>query len=392
VSAYLGELYGSHTWYAILLCLSNILTTVLGLIYISHFFPGDLPKNLLLFFAVEILYSLVTMINMQLGEQAIFGKNSQALLLSKDAPPPLYLVLLVNLLAIAVLYYCGRGLLKNYKGWEPRHPGLLYVLIVFYLLLGLLSNIYMALASSFTVIALQIFAVAFLIILMYFWYDVLRIIRLREMTRHRELVVQEQSMKLYYENTLHQSALIDQYSREIRDMMEKLMKKVSGQDQMRSSIQGYLDVLQEQYDTLSVSRYCDDYLLDQYLNQSGQMIREAGYEPVILFQEYRTPEGVLVEDVMGYINWMLSPVYMRKLESVPQISSVSPKATDALPDKIFLQGGIGGKTLILSCRIEDGQLKAPSMSKIRRLKKRTRADVDITRETDKLNIVVGIPA
>lgn len=411
---YLGNRYGEELWYNILLCTVNILVSVLGVVYIRILFQGSLSKNLLLFIGTEIALT-VWMRIFAYGLSLIWPSYDYQLMLNHFEIQDLLLLVFFGLLIWLLARY-GHPFFEVYRRWEPAHPVLLNTVIVCYLIFGNLTSVALALNDSFERQGFMVFyAMMVIILVVYYWVDFYHIIRLRESARHRELLYQEKSLLAYYEESLKQTSRINQYQSEIKDMMEKLSRKAdqgesdsrertcslpSGEkDDMRQSVRSYLDELKDRQSTLSVVKYCSDYTLDQFLSYKEQLLLDAGYRTTMHFQDYYTPPGILVTDVIEILHWMTTGILPELDISTLQDRIILSASSDEnstrregpIKGRMVMAGAVIGRMLVLHCEAEGEKVKAPLLRHIRHVRKRNRLEIDLSEGHGKMRVLAGIP-
>ena len=189
-------------------------------------------------------------------------------------------------------------------------------------------------------------------------------------------------------------------------MMTNLMDKV-GDDNIDQLIHEYLNELKEQRDSLSVMRYCSDYTLDKFLTFHVKRLRDIGYTTTIHFQDYHTPPGIMVTDVIEILHWMTTGI-------LPEVDVSGPDSPDKLADssvsceepsvncedlspedlvkgRITYQGAVIGQMLVLHCEAEGAGVKVPRMSHIRHIKRKVKVDIDLTEEPGSMRALAGLP-
>ncbi len=370
VMSYLAERYLEEQWYGVVLMLTAAFFILLGIAGIRFLFLGSLRKNFLLELICEISYIFIIDLPEQFVRIRILGQSARKMASYETSD---LLIPVFTSLIILALHRFGEPIFKQYRDWEVRRPVILDSCLIAYIGMSFISNYGMVQKNGYA--DYLIFSIAFAFMFIYLWYDNLHFSKLKKTARNAELAGQEKALKAHYEQTIVQTARINRYNTEIREAMSKLSANTDSyaKDYKTNSPEAgyrYLERLKRQYDALSVSRYCADPVIDQYLGQAELELKACGVEPVFMFHDYYTPSGINQQDVNAYLSWMLSGI-----------------KKDFGGGRFFLRGGIRGRSLILSCEAEGGHYEAPSEKDIRKLHRRTKADVDI-REN---KIVVGVP-
>ena len=384
VQTYLGSLYKGRDWYAVLLLTTDLTVILIGILVIRVLFRGSLRKNLFTELLIEI--GFVFLIDLPLHFLFIRFLGHEEKTITEFEVYDLIIPFWMSIILL-IIFIWGKPVLRRYRNWEVRYPLLLDFCLVIYFGLSVISNIAMVMNGGYR--NYLIYTAAMAAVFSYLWYDHFHLGRMKELARNAELAGQEKALKIRYEQTLIQTARINQYNTEIREAISRLLKKTgqiredtasgnstlpvsSGESSFNARKAGYqyLENLRKHYDDLSVSRYCTDPVLDQFLGQAELELKACGVEPVFMFHDYHTPTGINQQDVNEYLSWMISGIQK-----------------NIGGGRFFLRGGIRGGNLILSCEAEGGYYMAPPEKDIRKLRRRTKADVNV-----RVNkIVVGIP-
>ena len=148
-------------------------------------------------------------------------------------------------------------------------------------------------------------------------------------------------------------------------------------------IHEYLNELKTQQDSLSVMKYCSDYTLDQFLVFHVKRLRDIGYVTTMHFQDYYTPPGIMVTDVIEILHWMTTGI-------LPEVdNNLLPE--EHIKGRITYQGGVIGQMLILHCEAEGEGVRVPQINHIRHIKKRVKVDIDLASEPGKMRALAGLP-
>lgn len=412
---YLSNIYGEELWYHNLLYVVNIIVIVLGILYVKFLFKGNLAKNLLLFIGIElglIVFSRVITYIMSL----IWPSYDYQEMMNHSEIQDLIIPFLIIISCFVFLRH-GERFFDNYRNWEPAHPFVLQLVLGSYLIFGIFTNLAMALIDNFEEKAFIIFYTSMIIMLsLYYWFDYYRLTQLRESARHKELLRQESALIAHYEDSLKQASRISQFQEEIREMMMKLMEKVEeekntlgenssadfyqGKENLDQMIHEYLNELKEQRDSLSVMKFCSDYTLDQFLIFHEKRLRDIGYITTMHFQDYQTPPGIMVTDVIEILHWMTTGILPEVTVSdstdegtgIQQPASYhDPLSEEPVKGRITYQGAVIGQMLVLHCEAEGQGVRLPRMSHIRHIKKRIKVDIDLTAEPGRMRALVGLP-
>ncbi len=396
---YLSGIYGEKLWYHNLLNAASIFVTVLGVYFIRILFKGSLIKNLLLFIGSELIMILYLRFITHVIKMVWPSYNYQQMMNHfeiQDLIIPVFVLLL-----ILVLLKYGDWIFESYRNWKPAHPTILQMMIGSYLVFGIFTNLAMALIDNFEEKGFIIFYSLMIIILSgYFWFDYYHLTQLRESIRHKELLRQESALIAYYEDSLKQASRINQFQEEIREMMVRLLDKVEeekdtlgesnnvgfhqGKDDLNQMFHEYLNELKEQRDSLSVLKFCSDYTLDQFLIFHEKRLRDIGYITTMHFQDYQTPPGIMVTDVIEILHWMTTGI-------LPEVA-VSDSTTERTgKGRITYQGAVIGQMLVLHCEAEGEAVRVPQMNHIRHIKKRIKVDIDLAAEPGRMRALAGLP-
>ena len=394
---YLSDIYGNELLYHILLNASNIFVTVLGILFVRFLFKGNLQKNLLLFIGAELGVTFLLRV-ITFGISLFWPSYDNQAMINHFEMQDLLIPVFITLAGVLFLRY-GDQISAEYRKWKPAHTVLLQVVLGSYFILGCFTNVALALSNSFEERGFIIFyAMMIIIFLLYCWIDYYHLTRLREYARHRELLRQESALIAYYEESLKQASRINQYQEEIREMMMRLVDKE--EDNLDQMIHEYLKELKEQRDSLSVMRYCSDYTLDQFLSFHVKRLGDFGYATTMHFQDYHTPAGIMVTDVIEILHWMTTGILPEV--DVPDPGSVvtgkqqsfsdnGPSPEEHIKGRITYHGAVIGQMLVLHCEAEGEGVKIPQMSHIRHIKRRIKVDIDVTAEQGRMRVLAGLP-
>ncbi len=396
---YLSDIYDNELWYHNLLNASNILVTVMGILFIKILFKGNLSKNLLLFIGAELGVTFLLRV-ITFGISLFCPSYDNQAMINHFEIQDWFIPFFI-FLACFLFWRYGGPFSDLYRDWEPTHPVLLQVVLGSYMVFGIFTNLALALIDNFEEKGFIIFYASMIIILLlYYWVDYYHLTKLRESARHRELLRQESALIAYYEESLKQASRINQFQEEIRDMMVRLMDKEEEKEDLDQMIHEYLDELKEQRDSLSVMRYCSDYTLDQFLAFHVKRLSDIGYVTTMHFQDYYTPPGIMVTDVIEILHWMTTGILPEvavsdpnsKVRGTQEIAGPSNSSPEKhIKGRITYQGGVIGQMLILHCEAEGEGVRVPQISHIRHIKKRIKVDIDLAAEPGKIRALAGLP-
>ena len=136
ISDYMAGLYLGEKWFFYFFQAVNIFNLLFGVAIIGLIFKGNLAKNLLIEFMVEMVLSMVVYIPMAILDSLLGDNYSKALVGYFN---PLDLVLFIPQILLLYLFIrYGEPLIKRYKEWTPKHPVLLNISVTAFLFFGLL--------------------------------------------------------------------------------------------------------------------------------------------------------------------------------------------------------------------------------------------------------------
>lgn len=395
ISYYLGSLYQGERWYFWLFQAANIFNSLFGVLTLKILIEGKVAKNILIVGMVEMSFTVFMFVPM-LILNGLLGNGYSLTEQGFLNPIDIYIPIVTVFIVFWILRF-GEPVIERYREWEPKHPVLLNIMITIYLLVGFLSNYRVVITRGN--VGFAIILVLALIILIYFWYDYLHMLRMQEMARKEELISLEKSMKKHYADVLEQTAKLENYRHEISAAIDRIIKKIEAEDpravrgdKMEGDFQSvatrYLEEVRQQYDELTVQKYCEDIRMNDFLLTCEDYLKGKGVEAIFLFREYRTPSDISFADIEAVIRWMLEGT-AGLMESKGRSLSVKEQTK---VDRIILHGGMTGKELVLSCEAEGNCMKRPDQRKIRKLLKRINADLDIIKDKERIQILVGIPS
>lgn len=377
-SIYLGSIYSEEEWYGVVLFMLSVLSVLIGIVCIAILFKGNLLKLLLLESVLEILITFIISLVIMASDLLFCGQihpdyMSRAHIYDLVIP-------LVGVAFYLILTRRYHWILQRYADWKIRYPAPLVVAIVLFYLFGMGSNMNYAFnqGDRGSVFMIGITIILTFTILISFLNDQ----RIQEVQTNADLVRQENALDIRYGQILEQSARIARYNTEIREGIQELIEKIliegkemdsSGEEDpgTMDNIAHYLEDLHEQYQELSVSRYCQDPLIDQTLEECVHELEERHVNTAVAFSEYRTPPGVSKSDISELIRWLMLG-----------INGV---------EKLVLQGGFLEEEIVLVCNSWGKGLKNPSLGEVRKILRRLRADYRVEGDENNKKIVIAIP-
>ena len=398
VSNYLAGKYQGEVWFSTLFLLLNAANLCLGIVVIAFLYEGSLQKNLVTAMIAEVIYTFWDYIILLFFSLLLEGTFSIKMM--NENKPVYLLISIITTVWIYFLLHYGGFLLERYARWNTKHPIMVNIFLMAYMILGMISNV--RFAATRGDIGFVMFCVLMILGFSYLWYDYLYMERVEEKKRHADLIYREKSLRRHYKNVMEQAAKVNSYNQEVQGMIGQLVGRVIAMEKDPNAegkgmelAARYLSILQKQYDELSVSKYCEDYQMDHMLSYYEERFRNMGIKAEFLFQNYYAPAGTVQRDIEEILRWMLDGI-IEGIVSDSQRDRVDPLLKDIRPQRLMLHGGVTGEELILSCETHavdsrNGGFKKPEVKRIRKLLKNMKADIGVDVYKDGFKIIVGIP-
>jgi len=396
ILTYLASKHGSESWFAGLMGLATVLNTFYGIAMFGILYRGNLQKNLILELLLEVLVVMVYLIVLTLQPSA-FRTNDMGE----------WLLLVSFLLFLVFMMRYGLPWFKRYASWEPKHPIILNLVLIGYLMAGMYSNLSFAFSKTYYYII--IFAPAALFGFAYLWVAFFYEERKKAVKVNHELVRYEAALKNHYQQIIMQSTKCNRYNTEIRETIEALAERMTDverrnpvdeitretdeieidniqkvyvrneQQNMKELAEAYLDDLEQHYRQISVSRFSNDIRMNEMLVAFEDKCRKNQVSAQFGFSHYQKPVRVEQDDIEA----LLTFVFDRALERC--------KGCGEGMDRLFFRGGITGNELVVSCEYYGESPSTAERRKLRHLCRKMKADMMIRKEPDTVKIIVGMP-
>ena len=413
LQTYLGSMYAGRPWYNLLLGISSTFSTLLGIAWIHFLLLGDLRKKLFTELLIEICISILWDSSMRLFSRYVLGHDLNSI--TRFEPTSLFIPVWAVFLAVMISHF-GEPVLARYRSWEIKHPRLMDIFLVVCFGMGILSSFSLVKNQGYS--DFIIYCTPFVFWCLFLWFDYLQTQYVRQQSRNRDLSQREAAMKRHYVALAEQMAVINRYNEEIRGTIETLMTRIlqgegkaseqptqaagspdqdrttqaSGppdQDRLKEMAARYLGGLKDQYDTLTVHKYCEEPEINELLLSYADLLRTRHIHTAFMFREYRTPDGIDRQTIINLIRWMLDGI-LGEDDGDPSHAD-NTLADNPQEGRIILQGGYAGRELILSCQASGNEMNKPSARTIRKQIKALKADLDIMEQAGEIRIVIGIP-
>ena len=400
ISTYLPVQYSEETWFQWVFIIASLFNIVLGVFIIWLFFGGDLRKNLRLWLLMEILVSAAGLFPVVLvwGDAHIMNKP-----FNFHDPREFFIFIYYPLFMIGIwkLLNLTESWLDRFRNWQPGHTIIVDLVIGLYFTMGFFSNIGFVLTrGNVGMLGFSILAAIFLYIL---WALFLQKEHAKALDENRELIRQEAMLKNYYQQLNTQSSKIHHFNSEIRHSLDALMKTLTNPDEvpaeekeadhhLRALAENYRQKLESHYRELTLSKYSSDPAVNDLLVSYEEKFRSLGVSVFYSFHRYRKPEGIKSSEIDSLLQFLLDEA-TEQYASQCKDNPASEEAASLSSEKnkqVFLQGGMTGDRLIISCEYQGQPLSGKKKIKLYQILRQMQADETFHVKEGNVKIIVGI--
>ena len=399
LSTYLADRYSQETWFQWLFIIACLVNIIVGILMIRLLFAGDLRKNLMLWLFVECLVSAAGLFPVVLvwGDQHIMDKP-----FNFWDPRELFIFIYYPLFLLGTwkLLNMGESWIMRFRKWKPKHTRIIDFMIVAYMIMGFFSNIGFVLTrGNVGILIFSIFAAIFLYIL---WAFFLQKEQKRALDTNQEMLRQEAMLQNYYKQISAQSSKIYHFNSEIQHSLDNLVKTLSKHDEEMPDDQeaanllklarDYRQKLEDHYQEITLSKYSGDPAVNDLLVSYEEAFRNLGVSVLYSFQRYHRPKGIKSGKIEALLAFLLDGAKEQYVKQDNTFSDRERDKTSASEDagQVFLQGGLAGERLILSCQYQGQEPSGKSKRKLNKIIRQLGGDCTIFQKDHDVKIIVGV--